>query len=114
MSEQSRFVKVAHTGDLGPGEVIGVEIDGVDVALARDDSGEIHAIGDICSHERVNLSDGEVEGCFLECWKHGSQFDLRTGAPQQLPATKPVPVYPVHCDAETGAISVCVTAAQTV
>ncbi|MEY4137708.1 MAG: hypothetical protein RL205_1836 [Actinomycetota bacterium] len=55
--------------------------------------GEIFAIGDRCSHADVSLSEGEVEGCALECWLHGSAFDLRTGAPLTLPAIEPVPVY---------------------
>lgn len=67
----------------------------VEVAVVRDDEGTLHAISDVCSHGQVSLSDGDVEGCTIECWLHGSQFDLRTGAPTGLPATKPVPVYPL-------------------
>ena len=55
--------------------------------------GEIFAIGDRCSHADVSLSEGEVEGCSLECWLHGSAFDLRTGAPLTLPAIEAVPVF---------------------
>ncbi len=51
---------------------------------------------DECSHAAVALSEGEVDGCTLECWLHGSRFDLRTGEPTGLPATEPVPVYPVE------------------
>ena len=56
---------------------------------------EFHAVGDRCSHEDFSLADGEVWGaeCEIECSKHGSTFDLRTGAPCSLPATRPVPVY---------------------
>ncbi|MDO5646121.1 MAG: non-heme iron oxygenase ferredoxin subunit [Dermabacter sp.] len=97
---------LAHLEDLAPGEVLGVELDGVEIALARASDGSVHALGDICTHDRVNLSDGDLDEDRLECWKHGSQFDLVTGQPQQLPATKPVPVYPVHIDQATGAISV--------
>jgi 3-phenylpropionate/trans-cinnamate dioxygenase ferredoxin component len=52
-------------------------------------------VGDRCSHEDYSLSEGEVleDECEIECWKHGSTFDLRTGSPCSLPATKPVPVY---------------------
>jgi len=59
--------------------------------------GEWFAIGDTCSHADVSLSEGEVviEDCALECWKHGSAFDLRTGQPLTLPATQPVPRYEV-------------------
>ncbi|HEY5516010.1 MAG TPA: non-heme iron oxygenase ferredoxin subunit [Pengzhenrongella sp.] len=72
----------------------------VEVAVVRADDGVLHAISDICSHGAVSLSDGEVEGSTIECWLHGSRFDLRTGAPTGLPAVRPVPVYPVTVDGE--------------
>src|SRR5579883_2342612 len=58
---------------------------------------DVYAIGDRCSHQDVSLSEGAVdaEERTLECWKHGSTFDLRSGEPQTLPATRPVPVYEV-------------------
>ncbi|MCV2393353.1 non-heme iron oxygenase ferredoxin subunit [Actinotalea sp. M2MS4P-6] len=90
--------------DLAPGSALRVEVAGdsgtVEVAVVRADDGSVYAISDICSHGQVSLSDGEVEGHHIECWLHGSMFDLRTGAPQALPATKPVPVYPVTVDGE--------------
>ena len=54
-----------------------------------------YAIGDVCSHANVSLSDGEVmcDTKELECPKHGSAFSLETGKPNTLPATQPVPVY---------------------
>lgn len=105
----TEFRVCARLEELSPGEVIGVTVDGIDIAIARDSAGTVHAIGDVCTHERVNLSDGDINGDALECWKHGSQFSLLTGAPRQLPATKPVPVYPVHIDSESGDISVSLT-----
>ena len=45
---------------------------------------------------RAHRSEGEIDDCTLECWLHGSRFDLRTGEPTGLPATEPVPVYPVE------------------
>ena len=81
-----------------------VELEGesgpVEVAIVRDEDGELHAISDICSHGAVSLSDGEVEGCTVECWLHGSRFDLRTGKPLSPPAVHPVPVYPLTVDGE--------------
>ena len=55
----------------------------------------MYAIGDVCSHAEVSLSDGEVwcDERELECPKHGSAFSLETGVPSTLPATQPVPVY---------------------
>jgi 3-phenylpropionate/trans-cinnamate dioxygenase ferredoxin subunit len=72
----------------------------VEVAVVRDEDGELHAISDICSHGQVSLSDGEVDGCTIECWLHGSRFDLRTGKPLSPPAVRPVPVYRLTVDGE--------------
>src|ERR1700729_3378775 len=58
---------------------------------------EFHASGDRCSHENCSLAEGEVwvDECEIECPRHGSTFDLRTGTPCSLPATHAVPVYEV-------------------
>lgn len=64
--------------------------------------GEVFAIGDRCSHADVSLSEGEVDGCALECWLHGSAFDLRTGAPLTLPAIEPVPVFATRIAEDEG------------
>ena len=92
----SEFIKVCSVDDIGMGETISANIDGVDVAVVHAEDGAFYAIYDECSHASVPLSEGEVEGCTLECWLHGSRFDLRTGNPTGLPATVPVPVYPVE------------------
>ncbi|WP_029069566.1 non-heme iron oxygenase ferredoxin subunit [Jonesia quinghaiensis] len=91
--------------DVPQGTALRVELDTADgrevaVAVVHDEEGTIHAIFDECSHGAVPLSDGEVEGCFIECWLHGSQFDLTSGMPCQLPASRPVPVYPVSINGE--------------
>jgi 3-phenylpropionate/trans-cinnamate dioxygenase ferredoxin subunit len=72
-----------------------VEFDDMDVAIVR--SGDVvYAIEDVCSHAEVALSEGEVEGNTIECWMHGSCFDLRSGAPTGPPATEPVDVFDVE------------------
>ena len=76
-----------------------VELDGTPVSVVKTE-GEVFAIHDICSHANVSLSEGEVEDCQIECWLHGSSFDLRTGKPSGLPATRPVPVYPVKIEGD--------------
>ncbi len=90
--------------DVPPCGAFRAELEGEDgpvpVAVVRAEDGELYAINDICSHGAVSLSEGEVEGATLECWLHGSKFDLRTGAPTGLPATRPVPVYPVTVEGE--------------
>jgi 3-phenylpropionate/trans-cinnamate dioxygenase ferredoxin subunit len=80
--------------DLPEVGAIRVVVDGWTVAIVNTVEG-IFAIEDRCSHADVALSEGDVDGCTIECWLHGSQFDLRTGEPLSLPANKPVPVFPV-------------------
>lgn len=74
------------------------------VAIAHTAEG-VFAIHDQCSHSDIPLSEGDVSGCEIECWAHGSVFDMRTGRPLNLPATEPVPVYPVRVS-DTGVIEV--------
>ncbi|SEL09213.1 3-phenylpropionate/trans-cinnamate dioxygenase ferredoxin subunit [Blastococcus sp. DSM 46786] len=66
--------------------------------------GAVYALEDRCSHADVPLTDGDVEtfdgAPTIECFLHGSCFDLRTGEPTNLPATEPVPVYPVRVEGE--------------
>lgn len=105
---------VCDTGDLEPGEAMRVELEDADgrpvpVAVVRDESGQYHAISDICSHGQVNLSDGEVEDSTIECWLHGSTFDLRSGKPLSLPATQPVPVYELSVEGDSVLIDISVT-----
>jgi 3-phenylpropionate/trans-cinnamate dioxygenase ferredoxin subunit len=76
-----------------------VELDGKPICIARS-QGEVFAIHDVCSHADVALSEGDVEDGTIECWLHGSRFDLRTGRPTGLPATKPVATYPVTVEGD--------------
>ena len=89
--------------DVPEDEALGVTIGSYDVAIARHGD-EFFAIQDLCSHAEVPLSEGDVEefkgAPTIECWLHGSCFDLRTGEPTNLPATEPVSVYPVRVDGE--------------
>ena len=88
--------RVTAVGDLVENQASRVVVDGVPIALVKDSAGDIHAIGDTCTHGEISLSEGFVEGETLECWAHGSQFSLVTGKPLNLPAYEPVPVFPVE------------------
>jgi 3-phenylpropionate/trans-cinnamate dioxygenase ferredoxin subunit len=67
----------------------------VPIALVLDSTGIVHAIGDTCTHGDISLAEGFVEDGTLECWAHGSKFELTTGKPLTLPAYEPVPVFVV-------------------
>ncbi len=59
---------------------------------------DVYALGDVCSHAEASLAEGEVFEGSVECPRHGSEFDLETGAPSSLPATAPVPTYDVSVE----------------
>lgn len=93
----SAYVRACALDDLTDGSVRSVEVNGVEIAVVRSGD-EFFAIQDECSHAAIPLSEGDVDGDQIECWLHGSMFDLRTGKAVNLPATEPVPVYPVRVD----------------
>jgi 3-phenylpropionate/trans-cinnamate dioxygenase ferredoxin component len=90
------FEFVGPADDVAKGSVISAEVGGIDVAIVHADDDQFYAVRDECSHASIPLSEGEIDGCTLECWLHGSRFDLRTGEPTGLPAIEPVATFPVE------------------
>ena len=107
MTSTAEFVEVLTLGDLPEGSVKRVVIDGVAVAVVRTE-GSVYAVGDTCSHAEVSLSEGDVDGCELECWLHGARFDLKTGEPSGPPASRPIPTYAVKVEGEGPEASILV------
>ncbi|HYG95246.1 MAG TPA: non-heme iron oxygenase ferredoxin subunit [Nocardioides sp.] len=93
------FQRACALDEIREDEAVGVTVGAQAVALARHGD-EVFAVEDQCSHAAVALSEGEVEDCTVECWLHGSRFDLRTGKPTGLPATEPVATFPVEVRAD--------------
>jgi 3-phenylpropionate/trans-cinnamate dioxygenase ferredoxin subunit len=99
------FVRVCAVSELVDDTAIATEIGGTPVCVVRS-GGEICAVLDECSHAEVALSDGEIEAGTVECWLHGSRFDLRTGKPSGPPATEPVRTFPVRIDGDDVLVAV--------
>ena len=74
------FVRAASVTEVGEGEVLGVEVEGLPVALARVED-EVYAFADKCSHRDFPLSHGELDTdeCSITCEWHGAQFDILSG-----------------------------------
>ncbi len=68
-----------------------------EIALYKLEDG-IYATDNSCSHEYSPLCEGIVMDGKVYCPKHGSRFDIRTGAVIDLPATHPVKTYPVKVE----------------
>lgn len=89
------WVTVGSAGEVGEGAVKAYKAEGREVAIANV-GGRLHAFDDICTHERCNLSYGDLEGTQIECDCHGSRFDVTNGDVRQGPATEPVDVFEVR------------------
>ncbi|MBX9470799.1 non-heme iron oxygenase ferredoxin subunit [Microcella sp.] len=103
--------RVCGLDELSPASAKKVVVDGRPVAVVMDSAGAVHALGDTCTHGEISLSEGFVEDDAIECWAHGSKFELTTGKPRNFPAYEPVPVYAVTV--ENGDVLVDVDTIQT-
>jgi len=99
------FVRVCALSELADDVPVATEIAGTPVCVVKT-AGEVLAVLDECSHAEVALSDGDIEGGTVECWLHGSRFDLRTGTPSGPPATEPVPTFPVQISGDDVLVAV--------
>ncbi|MBN1647976.1 MAG: non-heme iron oxygenase ferredoxin subunit [Spirochaetales bacterium] len=91
----AEWVRLASEKEVDP--VYRVDYGSREIALFRDGE-EIFALDNVCSHEYSSLADGEVWDGRVYCAKHGSSFDIRTGAVGGLPATEPVESFPVKIE----------------
>jgi 3-phenylpropionate/trans-cinnamate dioxygenase ferredoxin component len=89
-------MNLCRLSELTDGAATYLVVEGCPFAVVRVGD-DVHVIGDTCTHADVSLSEGEVDvdARTVECWKHGSAFDLRTGVPLTFPATRAVPVVSV-------------------
>jgi 3-phenylpropionate/trans-cinnamate dioxygenase ferredoxin component len=101
----SPVIDICTLDELPPGERRVVQWEDLDIGILNCD-GELLAIEDRCSHDDGDLFEGDVDCAngTVECPRHGSVFDLRTGKPLNLPAYVPVDTFPVSV--EDGVIKV--------
>ena len=96
----TEFIRAAALDEIPAGGGKLVEIQGVRIALFLLD-GEYYAIEDVCTHDGGPLVEGEiVNGCQVQCPRHGARFDIRTGAALSLPAFTPTNVFEVKIEGD--------------
>jgi 3-phenylpropionate/trans-cinnamate dioxygenase ferredoxin subunit len=94
-----KWVEVANSKDLKPGEMMRVEVAGERYLVVNAD-GQVYAVDDLCSHEEVSLYLGCIDGDTVKCSLHGSRFSLKSGEPLEEPATEPINTYAVKTHAD--------------
>lgn len=97
----SEVVEVCALAELPPGSRRLIEVADLEIGVFNC-GGELYAIEDRCSHDDGPLAEGELDeqACTVECPRHGSLFDLRSGRPKTLPAYQPVETFPVRVEDE--------------
>ncbi|MBN2303354.1 MAG: non-heme iron oxygenase ferredoxin subunit [Anaerolineae bacterium] len=94
-----RYVTALQTADIPPGKREVVEIEGLYIAIFNVD-GTYYAIEDVCTHDDGPLAEGDLDGCEIECPRHGARFDIRTGKALSMPAVVDVRAFPVRVEGD--------------
>ena len=96
------IIDVCTVSELPTGERKLVEWEDLEIGVFNC-RGEYFAIEDRSSHDYGPVAEGEFDAgtCTVECPRHGSLFDLRTGRPKTLPAYQPVETFPVRVEEDT-------------
>lgn len=99
MSEEQTLIRLCRADEVALNEARRFDVNGKRIALFHLPAG-FFATDDTCSHAESSLSEGFIEDNTVECPEHGAVFDVPTGEPQTLPATRPVNVYRVVIDGD--------------
>jgi len=98
------FVRVASASDIPPGEMLIVEIEGEEIAIANLD-GDFVAFQNACTHRAGPLGEGILTGDVVECPFHAGQFNVRTGEVVAPPPTESIKTYTVQVDGSDISVS---------
>lgn len=101
----AEFTTVATADEIKPGERLIVELGRHWVAIFNVD-GSYYAIEDLCPHDEGPVAEGKLDGCVIECPRHGATFDIRTGKVLSPPALVDVPHYQVRVEGNDVQIAV--------
>lgn len=91
------FRRISSESDLVLNQIKVINLTGLMIGIVKTNEG-IFAFEDICTHDGETISEGSLDGCKLTCPRHSAEFDLRTGEVLCMPATEPLPVYPIRVE----------------
>lgn len=88
------MICVLRSDALAEGRCASVQVDGVEIALARVE-GKAYAVVGTCPHRGGLLGEGDLSGHHLYCPLHAWSFDVRTGT-GFFPAAARIATYRVE------------------
>jgi len=89
---KEEFIAVAKASDIPTGQVRTFEHQDRSIAVCNVE-GQFYAVEDTCTHDDGPLGEGVLEGCSIECPRHGARFDVRSGEVLQMPAAFPIRTF---------------------
>ena len=89
------FIKIGQLNDVPNGAVKVYTIDDRDIAVCNV-NGSIYAVDNFCSHDDAPLDQGELDGCEVECPRHGARFNVTNGEVAEGPAVLPLETFDVR------------------
>ena len=92
MSEFEEFMLVAGVGDVPPGNLVQVEMDGESLVVGNDE-GDLFAVSAWCSHEGSALALGSLRDHVLTCFAHQWTYNVKSGDPIWPPIARVAPGY---------------------
>ncbi|MEZ2218929.1 Rieske 2Fe-2S domain-containing protein [Rhizobium sp. RCC_161_2] len=100
MKLEAGWVPVALSGSIERGTSAGAVVEGSEIVVWRDNSGNAHVWEDRCPHRGMRLSFGFVRGDHIACLYHGWQYDtagqcryIPAHPSLEVPQTIKVPTY---------------------
>lgn len=93
------FLPAMKVSDLAEGSISTVDLKGRHLLLSKI-GGEVSAVSGVCTHEETDLGLGFVIEDRIVCPLHLSQFELKTGAVINPPATTPLERFNVMTEDE--------------
>ncbi len=99
MSGSSTWIRIASTADVGDGEALGIDTEGLSLALYRVGD-KWYCTDNVCTHAFALLTDGWFEDHIIECPLHAGQFDVRTGKGCGDPIETDLKTFPVRIEGD--------------
>jgi len=90
------WTRVCRLDEIAVGATRPADVDGERVLVCRTGEAVVHAVEDACTHDDAPLDQAELDGCVIECPRHGARFDVTTGAVLRMPAVTPLLTFPVR------------------
>ncbi len=96
LTDEKQWLAIMPADDLPAGNMVGVDIGDLSIALYHLDDGSYHATSNVCTHGNALLTDGWLDGCTIECPLHGGCFEVKTGKGICAPINTDLDIYPVR------------------